>query len=139
MKIEEMADIFLDSANFAPHAFLTLVPVSSYALNLKALIKVLKVSCKSQLSNELFRSSFQRKFHKTKFISPKKTPFRVKRTQALEKMCILQRSFSSSLFNALVLTTVHIGSLKRRDAEGDGFFGLSSKNLNLILFNPDLT
>jgi hypothetical protein len=44
MKIEEMADVFLNSANFAPHAFLTLAPPSGYALNLKALIKVSKVS-----------------------------------------------------------------------------------------------
>ena len=39
MKIEEMADVFLNSANFAPHAFLTLAPPSGYTLNLKALIK----------------------------------------------------------------------------------------------------
>ena len=44
MKIEEMADVFLNSANFASHAFLNLAPPSSYALNLKALIKVSKVS-----------------------------------------------------------------------------------------------
>jgi hypothetical protein len=44
MKIEEMADVFLNSANFAPHAFLNLAPTSVYALNLKALIKVSKVS-----------------------------------------------------------------------------------------------
>jgi hypothetical protein len=44
MKIEEMADVFLNSANFAPHAILTLAPPSGYALNLKALIKVSKVS-----------------------------------------------------------------------------------------------
>ena len=44
MKIEEMADIFLNSANFVPHALLTLAPLSGYALNLKALIKVSKVS-----------------------------------------------------------------------------------------------
>jgi hypothetical protein len=36
MKIEEMADVFLNSANFAPP--------SGYGLNLKALIKVSKVS-----------------------------------------------------------------------------------------------
>ena len=42
MKIEEMADLFLNSANFAPQAFLTLAPSSGYALNLKALIKVSK-------------------------------------------------------------------------------------------------
>ena len=41
MKIEEMADVFL---NFAPHALLTLVPPSSYASDLKALVKVSKVS-----------------------------------------------------------------------------------------------
>ena len=44
MKIEEMEDVFLKSANFASHAFLTLAPPSGYALNLKALIKVSKVS-----------------------------------------------------------------------------------------------
>ena len=44
MKIEEMADVFLISANFPPHAFLTLVPPSGYALNLKALIKVSKLA-----------------------------------------------------------------------------------------------
>ena len=38
MKIEKMVDVFLNSANFVLHAFLTLVPPSSYALNLKALI-----------------------------------------------------------------------------------------------------
>ena len=44
VKIEEMANVFLNSANFAPHAFLILEPSSGYALNLKALIKVSKVS-----------------------------------------------------------------------------------------------
>jgi hypothetical protein len=44
MKIEEMGDGFLNSANFAPHAFMTLAPPSGNALNLKALIKVSKVS-----------------------------------------------------------------------------------------------
>ena len=39
MRIEVMADVFLNSANFASHAFLTLAPPSSYALNLKSLIK----------------------------------------------------------------------------------------------------
>ena len=34
MKIEEMADVFLNSANFASHAFLTLETPSDYALNL---------------------------------------------------------------------------------------------------------
>ena len=74
MKIEEMADIFLNSANFASHAFLTSAPPSGYALNLKILIKVSKVSWTSQLSYELLRSSFERKFDKTNFVSPKKTP-----------------------------------------------------------------
>ena len=34
MKIEEMENAFLNSANFASHAFLTLAPPSGYALNL---------------------------------------------------------------------------------------------------------
>ena len=42
MKIEEMADIFLNSANFVQQAFLALAPLSS--LNLKALIMVSKIS-----------------------------------------------------------------------------------------------
>ena len=38
MKIEEKGDVFLNLANFASHAFLTLAPPIGYALNLKALI-----------------------------------------------------------------------------------------------------
>ena len=74
MKIEEMADVFLNLANFSSHAFLTLAPSSGYALNLKALIKVSKVSRTSQLSYEMLRSSLERQFDKTNFISPKSTP-----------------------------------------------------------------
>jgi hypothetical protein len=37
-------DVFLNSANLAKHTFSTLAPPSGYALNLKALIKVSKVS-----------------------------------------------------------------------------------------------
>ena len=59
--IEEMEDVFLNSANFAKHTFSTLASPSGYALNLKVLIKVSKV-----------RSSFERKFDKTNFISQKK-------------------------------------------------------------------
>ena len=44
MRIEEMEDVFLNSANFVQHARLTLVPPSGYGLNVKALIKVAKVS-----------------------------------------------------------------------------------------------
>jgi hypothetical protein len=44
MKIEEMVDVFLNWANFAPYAFLNLAPPSDYALILKALMKVSKVS-----------------------------------------------------------------------------------------------
>jgi hypothetical protein len=44
MKIEEMADVFLNLANFAPHAILTLAPPRGYALNIKLLIKVSKVT-----------------------------------------------------------------------------------------------
>jgi hypothetical protein len=35
MKIEEMADVFLNLANFVSHTILTLAPPSGYALNLK--------------------------------------------------------------------------------------------------------
>jgi hypothetical protein len=44
MKVEEMADVFLNSAKFGKHTFFTLAPPSGYALNLKTLIKVSKVS-----------------------------------------------------------------------------------------------
>ena len=44
MKIEDMEDVFLNSANFVSHALLTLALPSGYALNLKASIKVSKVS-----------------------------------------------------------------------------------------------
>ena len=49
MKIEEMADISLNSPNFAPYALLTLAPPS-----------------------DLLRSSFERKIDKTNFIPEKK-------------------------------------------------------------------
>ena len=39
MKIDEMADVFLNSANFSQHSLLTLVPPSSYNLNLKLSLK----------------------------------------------------------------------------------------------------
>ena len=74
MKIDEMVDIFLNSAIFASHAFLTLAPPSGYALNLKALIKVSKVSWTSQLSYKILRSSLERKFDETNFMSQKCTP-----------------------------------------------------------------
>ena len=67
-----MVDIFINSTNLVPHAILTLAPPSSYALNLKALIKVSKVSWRSQLSYEILRSSFERKVDKTNFVSPQK-------------------------------------------------------------------
>ena len=44
MKIDKIAEVFLNSANFAQHSLLTLAPPSGYTLNLKALIKVSKVS-----------------------------------------------------------------------------------------------
>ena len=94
MKNEEMADVFLNSANFAKHTFSTLAPPSGYALNLKALIKVSKVSWTSQLSYEILRSSFKRKFDNTNFISPKNTfqkpaSFRVKTLQPILQATIL--------------------------------------------------
>ena len=75
--------VFLNSANLVQHALLTLALPSAYALNLKALIKVSKVSLSSQLSYEILRSLFERKFDNTNFISPKKASqkhsfFRVK-------------------------------------------------------------
>jgi hypothetical protein len=44
MKIEEVAFVFPNLANFAPHAFFTLPPPSGYNLNIKPLIKVSKVN-----------------------------------------------------------------------------------------------
>ena len=73
LKVEEMVDVLLYSVNFAPHAFLTLVPPSSYALNLKVLIKVSKISGISQLLYEILGSSPERKSDNTNFISLKKT------------------------------------------------------------------
>ena len=62
IKIEEMADVFLNLANFAKHTFSNLAPPRGYALNLKVLIKVSKLSWTSQLSYKILRSSFERKF-----------------------------------------------------------------------------
>ena len=73
IKIEETADVFLNSANFVQHAFLTLAPPSGFALNLQALIKVSRVSWTSQLSYEIFTSPLEKKNDKTNSISPKRT------------------------------------------------------------------
>ena len=74
MNIDEMMDIFLDSVNFTSHAFLTLVPPSDYALNLKALIKVSKLSWTSQLLYGIIKYPLEQKSEKTIFIFPKRTP-----------------------------------------------------------------
>ena len=37
MKIEEMADVFLNSANFASHVLLTLALPTGYALNINSI------------------------------------------------------------------------------------------------------
>ena len=71
VKIEEMAAFFQNRADFALHVFLTLAPPSGYTLSH---IKVSKVSWTSQLSYEIFRSSFERKYDKKNFICLKKTP-----------------------------------------------------------------
>ena len=70
MTIEEMADVFLNSANFASHAFLTLAPPSGYALNLKRCQKLaehLSIHMKYfdlHLKENLIRqTSFLRKGH----------------------------------------------------------------------------
>jgi hypothetical protein len=57
---------------FCATKLLTLAPPSGYALKLKALIKMSKVSWTSQLSYKILRSLFERKFDKANFISPKK-------------------------------------------------------------------
>ena len=54
MKIEEMADVFINSANFAPHAFLTLAPPSG----------VKKLAEDLSFHMKYLRSSFERKFDK---------------------------------------------------------------------------
>ena len=64
--IDEMVDIFLNMANFVPHALLTLVPPSGYILNLKELIKVSKVSWSFLW--------FKRKFRKDKLHFSEKRP-----------------------------------------------------------------
>ena len=74
MEIEEMADVFLNSSNFAKQTCLTLLPPSGDALNLKALINLSEVIWTSQLSYEILRFSLERKFDKTNFISPERIP-----------------------------------------------------------------
>ena len=77
VKIEEMADIFLNSANFASHALLMLAPPNGYALSLKELIKVSKVSWTSQLLYE--KNVKKDKLHfSEKNTSQKPRSFRVK-------------------------------------------------------------
>jgi hypothetical protein len=83
------------TANFAPHALLTLAPPSGYALNLKALIKVSKVSWISQLTlkyldlhlkeNLILQTSFLRKN-----ASQKPASFRFNVTAALNSAQILR-------------------------------------------------
>ena len=65
---------FSKFGQFCVTCIFTLAPPSGYALNLKALIKVSKVSWTSQLSYEILSSSYVRKFDKKNFISPKRTP-----------------------------------------------------------------
>ena len=83
---------FLNSANFASNALLTLAPPSSYALNLKALIKVSKVSLRSQLLQEILRFSLERKFDKTNLISPKRTPLKSPGLLGLGSVIFFQES-----------------------------------------------
>ena len=57
IKIDEMADVSLKSAEQAKNTLLTLAPPSSYTLNLKTLTQVSKDSWSSQLSwNTVFLS-----------------------------------------------------------------------------------
>ena len=68
MKIDKMSDVFTNSTNFSQHNFFTLAPPSSYALNLKALNKVSKVSFHVNYCD----LHLKEKSEKTNFISPKK-------------------------------------------------------------------
>ena len=71
MKIDKMADIFLNSANFEQHAPLTLAPPSGYTLYPKALINLSIVSWTSQLSYKIMWSSLEENAKKN-FISHQK-------------------------------------------------------------------
>ena len=120
MKIEEMGDVFLNSANFATHAFLTLALTSSYTLNLTALIKFSKVSWTYQLSYEILtfsmienlirQTSFLRKNRPAKKPFPKEpASFRVKKWNAVleeiypqmfQPIIRAQIELTSNLFNS---------------------------------------
>ena len=85
MKTEDIANVFLNLANFVSHAFMTLAPPSGYALNLKAFIKVSQVSWTFQLSYETLKSSIKKKIRydqlhcSEKYTSQKPASFRVKK------------------------------------------------------------
>ena len=64
MRIDEIADVFLNSTNFSQHTLLTLASPSGFTLNSKALIKVSKVS------------SSERKFRKDKIHFSEETPLK---------------------------------------------------------------
>ena len=74
MKIDKMANVFLNLANFAQHTLLTLAPPSGYTLYPKAWIKVSKVSAAEHLSFHMKYCDLHLKetSEKTNFISPKK-------------------------------------------------------------------
>ena len=96
-KIKEMVDVFLNSANFAKHTFLTLVPPSGYALNLKVLIKVLKFGWTSQLLYEILCFHLKENLiRQTSFLqkkpSQKPASFKVKR------ICYFRINFKPIVF-----------------------------------------
>ena len=79
-KIEEMVDVFLNLANFAPLALLTLAPPVGNALNLKALIKVSKVHLgfhMKHLDLYLKKNLIRQTSYLQKNASQKPTSFRV--------------------------------------------------------------
>ena len=93
MKIDKMADVFLNSANFAQHALLTLAPPNGYILYSNALIKVSKVNWTSQLLYKILWSSSERKYKKDKLHFSQKTlpksPHRLElKFSWITKMCI---------------------------------------------------
>ena len=69
IKVDEIAEVFLNLSNFVQDTIFTLAPPSRCTLNLKQLTKVTKVSWSFQLSCNLY---LKENSETTNFISPKK-------------------------------------------------------------------
>ena len=72
MKIDEIADVFLNSANFEQHAILTLEPPSGYFLNLKVLTPYQKLAEHLSFHIKYCDLHLKENSEKTNFISSKK-------------------------------------------------------------------